>query len=627
MLQNLRDSLKGTVVATVVFILFIVPLVLTGVGDGSFLGSAAGTDAAKVDGKSISKAELNRAVYMRKQNLLSQDGVDPSSEFLKDENLIGPVRDNLTRRAALVASLEEGGMAVADDILAKNIRQRPEFQVDGKFDSQTYRRLIGNVGFTPASYKAALAEDFLLDQHTQAVDLSSFATPSELDNLVSLIEQKRSFFTITVSREIANDSVEISDDEIAAFYEANKTSFVEEEQLSTTYIELSVEGIAKTIDISDEEVKAQYEQELSQFNSTPEYHIAHLLIEDKDGQSAQIDEVKSKLAEGMDFSELVATYSDDSGSKQSGGDLGVLTPGVFPEAFEEAVYSLNAGQVSEPVKTDAGVHFIKVLSKTAEAAPTFEERKDAIKIQLQTAQAEQLFTDNFTRLEELTFSAGDLESAAKALNLTIKTSPVFTRSGGTGLAGNPDFRNAAFSDEVLKNGFNSKVIEISNTHAVVLRKATHTPERTKSLDEVKQVISAQLKEEKVNASLEAVANELKERILAGETPEKLAKTVGYEYKSYEKVDRGTNEAEFEAVSAAFTLGAGGSPAAPTMDVTSDQSGNKILVGVTEIIPGSESDMPEPQFKGLSSQLVQQHSNFERSTYEAEVISKADIKIY
>lgn len=627
MLQNLRDSLKGTVVASVVFVLFIVPLVLTGVGDGSFLGSAAGTDAAKVDGKSISKAELNRAVYMRKQNLLAQEGVDPGAEFLKDENLIGPVRDNLTRRAALLASLEKAGMGTADEILATSIRQRPEFQVDGKFDSQTYRRLIGNVGFTPASYKAALAEDFILDQHAQGLDLSSFATPNELSDLVALIEQKRSFFTIKVSREIASDSVEVTDEEVAAYYDNNKTSYAEPEQMSVNYIELSVDDIAKTIEIPDEAVKAQFDLELSQFKASAEYEIAHLLLEDGDTQSAEIEEVKLKLSQGVGFEELVSTYSDDSGSKDSGGKLGVMTVGVFPEAFETAVRKLEAEQVSDPVKTDAGVHFIKVLSKTVEAPPAFEDRKDVIKTQLQTAQAEQEFTDSFARLEELTFSAENLDAAAKALNLMVKTSPTFTRDSGAGLASNPGVRSAAFSDEVLKNGYNSKVIDLSNSHAIVLRKAAHSPERIKSLDEVKSQIAAQLKEEKIDASLEAVANELKERIAAGELPEKLAKTVGYDFKSFDKVDRGTGDADFDVVSAAFTASVGSENSLPAMKITSDQTGNKLLVGVTDIVPGSKSDMPEPQFKGLGSQLVQQHSIFEKGTYENEVIAKAEIKIY
>ena len=108
MLQSFRDNMKGTLVI-VVIIIFIVPMVLSGVG-ASFLGSVAGTDAASVDGETISRSTLNRAVYLQKQRLLSQEGVYPTADYLQDENLRGPVLDNLTRRLALANSARDAGM-------------------------------------------------------------------------------------------------------------------------------------------------------------------------------------------------------------------------------------------------------------------------------------------------------------------------------------------------------------------------------------------------------------------------------------------------------------------------------------------------------------------------------------
>lgn len=624
MLQKVRDNLKGTFVAGVVFLLFIVPLVLSGVGDGSYLGSVAGTDAASVNGKNISKQELDRAVFMRKQQLLQREGVDPSAEFLKDENLRGPVLEGLTRRAALLVAAEKGGMGAPVEILNKQITQSPEFQVDGKFDAKTYQRLLGNLGYTSASYKAVLAEDVVLSHHAAGMELSSFATERELNDLVSLIQQKRSFFTVSVPKSAVAENVSVSDEETASYYASNQANFVDPEKLSVKYLELSVANIAKDIEISEEKIRQQYQAEVEQFSRPDAYEVAHILIENKDDQAAIVAELTAKLDEGVEFSDLVAEYSDDVGSKQSGGNLGVLTPGVFPEAFEAAVYGMNEGDVSAPVETDAGIHFIKVVSKTVEEPPTFEQRKEAIAQELKTAEAETIYAANLDRLSELTFSAPDLQEAAQALGIEIKTTASFTRDIGTGLAENADFRTEAFSEEVVSKDYNSKVLELSNTQAVVMRKAAYAAERVKDLAEVKDSIVATLTKQKVEEALTELASSAIEQIESGMAPEALAKQEGYEYNAYEAVERSSSDVGFQIVGKAFSMAPEDDSAA--FDTVIDREGNHVVVGLTEVFPGSKTEMPEQQFKGLTAQLKQQNARFESASYESHVVAKADIDL-
>lgn len=625
MLQKVRESMKGTFVATIVFLFFIVPLILTGVDGGSFLGSAVGTDAASVEGKAISNAELRRAIYMRKQRLLDQQGVDPNAEYLKDENLRGPVLESLTRRAALIVSAEKGGMGVSEQALDQQIRERPEFQLDGKFDAQTYRRLLSNLAFTPASYKAALSEDIILGQHAQAIELSTFSTEEELNDLVSLIHQKRSFFTIKVPKTLVEKDVKVSDDEINTYYEENKNTFVEDESLSVSYVELSAANIAQTIDIDPEVVKQQYEAELADFKKTQEYEIAHILLEEKDGQQALVDEVSQKIKDGDDFAELVSKYSDDSGSKDSGGNLGVMIADTFPEAFENAVYSLEEGQVSAPVVTEAGTHFIKVIAKKVTEPPTFDERKDAIADAMKLAEAEEIYAQNLDRLGELTFSAADLADAAKELNLEVKTTEPFSRNRGTDIAINSNVRDAAYSEEVLSNGYNSSVLEISNTASVVLRKAVHKPERIKGLDEVKEVVTQNLTNKKIDEALSEISSNLKDKLVAGDSAEQLAKADEYEYKAFDKSERSSIEAGFQAVNKAFSMSLAEGSA--SYDHVVDRDGGHIVLGLTEIIPGHRSDMKDQQFQGLTAQLNGQNANFETSSYESQVVAEADIDIH
>lgn len=626
MLQSVRDNLKGTVVSVIVVLFFILPMVITGVGS-SFLGSVAGTDAAVVEGRSITRAELGREVYLQKQRLLSQDGVDPSADFLKDENLAKPVLERLTRKEAIVAAAEKGGMGVSENAVNSMIVTQEEFQVDGKFSSQQFRSLLARVGLTPAAYKAALSEDLMLAQLNNGLELSSFVTEQEKSELLAIINEKRTFYSVDIPAEGLADSVSVSDDEIADYYARNKEQFREPEKVTVEYVETSVNALADTVSVNEDDIQVQYDTEVSKFDATPELEIAHILIEAEGAEKESLlAEVESKLADGEDFSVLAATYSTDAGTKELGGNLGKLVSGVFPEAFEQAARALNEGEVSPPVETDSGTHFIKVVSKTVPSPPTYEARKPSIERSLKIAKAEELYLASVDKLEELTFSAPDLASAAAELGVEVKTSSAFERNSGVGIAGNPEIRKAAFESDVLVDGHNSRVIELAGNRAVVIHKKTHSPEHIKSLEEVRDDVVASLTDEKVNALLEQKSKAFVEKAKAVEDVEQLASELGYSFTLFEDASRSDPVSDPATRNRVFSL-----PIAAEGETTYDYRGNSKggyrVVGVVSKVAGSAEDMEPAQVAGMTSQLARENSRFEGSAFEADVVASADIKIH
>lgn len=619
-MQVIRDNMKGTL-AVVVVLMFVVPMVLSGIGT-SFLGGPAGGKVATVDGRDISNNELARAVYMQKQRLLSQEGVDPSADYLKDENLRGPVLQQLIRRTALIASAEDSGVGVSETSINKTILDQQSFHAEGKFDKQTYRRVLSGVGYTPATFKASLSEDLLISQIASGIQVSSFVTPAELDAIVSVVGEARSFEMIKVPATAVGEDIEPTTEEISAYYYDNQTTYLDPEKMSVEYVELSVDELAKHEVIAEADIRSQYDQEIMAFDSTPDVEIAHILIEDGDGAAEKLSELQSKLDAGEEFEALVESYSDDIGSKSSNGYLGLLTPGAFPEEFTPAVVDLEEGQVSTVVKTDAGSHILKVVKKTVKNAPSFEDRKDVIKAQLARATAEEAYFEMLEELGDLTYSAEGLGVASKELGLTIKESEEFTRSSGTGIASNKAVRDAAFNPVVVSEGQNSQTIEISAEKAVVVRKKTHSPERIKALDEVKEQITGLLKERIKQEKLQSLADALITELKSGADAKEKADEAKYEYSAHDKVKRTDVTVDRSALRQVFAM--------PAVDGKSykaevDMSGDYLVTVLTEVVAGARTDMPPQQLFGMTAQLKRENGQFENASYEADVVEKAETK--
>lgn len=624
MLQGLRDSLKGTVIATVIVLFFIVPMVISGFSSGSWLSSVGGTDAASVNGTVISKRELDRQVYLQKQRMLSQEGVDPSADYLKDENLRQPVLDRLTKKAAMLTSAESAGMAASENQINSLIVNQPEFQKDGKFDPQTYRTLLGRIGSSPALYKADVAEGVVLEQIDNGLRLSSFVTPAEKDSLISIIHEQRSFFTVDIPSKGVAEGVEVADEEMQAYYQGNQSQFLEPERVEIEYIEMSVASLADQMDASDVEVKALFDKELESFDPKPEVEIAHILIEDGDSSAATIEKVKAGLAEGKDFAELAKEYSDDAGTKEIGGSLGTMIEGVFPDEVEQAVAGLNEGQVSDPIASEAGTHFIKVLSKIVPEPPVFEDRKDALASQVKKNKAEAAYVANLDLLEELTFSAADLKSASDELGLPVRTEAPFERTRGKGVATNPEIRNAAFSPEVLIDGHNSQVIELANSRAFVIRVKQHQPEHVLAFDEVKARVRKQLVETKVNQQLREKGDAFVALLKEGGDAKALAEGMGYVYEVHEDVTRSSPVADPDTRRLVFST-----PVAegqPSYQVTRAANGDFRVVAVTSQKPGSVDDVEASLVEGLGVQLQREVSRYEGTVFQAGVIANSEIEI-
>ncbi|WP_020209662.1 SurA N-terminal domain-containing protein [Gilvimarinus chinensis] len=513
MLQTMRDNSKGVVAGILVGLLVII-FALSGAE--ALFSTANNTQVAlTVNGQEITETEVLRAVEQQKVQLRNRFGDSVPESFLSNENLRQPAIDRLIDRAVMIQAAESANMAISRQRIDDVIVSIPAFQNSaGQFDPEVFTMALRRLGYTPANYRTELSRDLIVNQLANGITNSGFATAAEVEYLAELNNQTRDFSYVTLTVESLLDEVEVSEAEIADYYKQNAEPFTEPEKVIVEYIDLSVERLMASEELSEAEIKSYFEENIDSFTPVVERHVAHILLEE--ASEAELAQVQAAIDSGQDFAELAQQYSDDMGSKDMGGDLGVTTGDAFPEEFEEALAQLNVGEVSAPVETDAGTHFIKLVDMSGGEAPDFDAERDSIAAQIKRARAEGRFVELLDRLEDLSYNAESLADVADSLGLEAQSTDAFSRNGGNGVAAYDAVVRAAFGEEVLEFGNSSELIELASDRVVVVKLLEREASFVKPLAEVQSDIRATLSEQKADEALRQRGDALVRRVESGE---------------------------------------------------------------------------------------------------------------
>ncbi|VAX10789.1 Peptidyl-prolyl cis-trans isomerase PpiD [hydrothermal vent metagenome] len=547
MLQQIRDRAQGIVIWIIVG-LIIVTFALFGLS--SYLTDTTVVNVATVNGADVTPNDFQRAYQNYQQRLQQALGDKYRPELFQEEKVKIEVLNSLINQELLNQELDRSGYRAAPEQIVNRISRMEVFQEDGKFSAERYKQILNSQRINSLAFEQQIARDLAEQQLTSGMLLSGFITNDELDRFSRLQSQKRELEYILLPRSHYLDSIELTQDEVEAYYDKHKTRFTTPEKVSVEYIEINLDDMSREIEISDEVVAEYYEQQRDTFTRQPEQRKArHILINVENTEAepaalAKLKTIQEKLAAGDDFSQLAKEYSDDIGSARQGGDLGFFGHDVMDKAFEEAAFKLKKGEVSEPVRSRFGYHLIKLDDIKEAQVAKLEELKDGIRHDLQIQQAEQAFYETVDKLNNLSYEMPDsLAPVAESLGLELKTSVMMTRDGGAGLFSSAKLVAVAFSEEVLAEGRNSQLIELSDTHVVVLRMAEHIPAKQQPLNDVVEQLKNQLRDEKVATKIMADSVATLEQLRAGGNAEKLAQRLNLEWKSVGSVARVAGEAD------------------------------------------------------------------------------------
>lgn len=539
MLQNIRDNSQGWIAKTIIGVI-VVLLALTGF-DAIFNTVGNDNSAAEVNGEKISRYDLDQAVNMQRRQLAQQLGGDFDASLLDDKLLRDAALSSLIERTLLLQGAQQNDFDFSTQALDQLILQTPEFQVDGVFNAARFDQVIQQMGYSRLQFRDLLKQEMLIGQLRAGISGTGFVTEQQVDNFARLEMQTRDFSSLVVSAD--SSAVTPTDDEVRKFYEENAERFRSPEQVVLEYVELNKEAFFDQVEVSDEALQELYQKQIA--NLSEQRRAAHILIEGNDPKAkSTLEDISKRLQAGEDFAALAKEFSQDPGSASEGGDLGFAGRDVYDPAFEEALYALQEGQVSEPVQTEFGWHLIKLLGVQSPEIPSFDSMKPELVRELKAQQVEQRFVEASKQLEDSAFEASDLAQPAQELGLTVQTTPAFPREGGEGIAANRQVIQAAFSDEVLVDGANSSVIELDPNTTVVLRVKQHLEAKALELDQVRDTIVQQLQRSKAAEKARREGDELLTKLRDGQVVERQWQVVEAATRNQEGVQPAVLQAVF-----------------------------------------------------------------------------------
>ena len=615
MLDSFRTNMRGIALGIVI----VIGAIFAFSGTGSLLTVANIDTAIVVNDVNVSENDVIRAISNQKRQILSEnEGLDPA--VLSDEMMRpGAIEQLITQELLKQASIGQN-LTLSQQDITNIILDIDGFQSDGKFDQNMYRFAIQRQGYTSAMFSDVLKNDAVVQQLVAGISSTAFTTNTELSALAGVTEQQRDYYYLKLPIEGIEKAVQLSDTQITGYYEKNLDVFTTAPEVRIDYIELNSELLMDASAITENKVLARFEEEVGNRNMAESRQAAHILLSESTAEL--VEEIQAKIDAGVEFAVLAKDYSEDFGSAESGGDLGYTSGETFPEAFEKALAELEVGQISGPVNTDAGTHFIKLLDVQQESYELSEQRS-RIERELIQESTSDLLVEKLQNLKELSFNAESLAEVAADVGLELKTSEAFPQSGGGGVAAFPAVIKAAFSTEVVNDQYASEVLELGNDRYLVLKLNEYIAARQQELPEVRERVVQLVTDDVSKNQLAEQGGALLARVMAGESVETVAKSENLSWQVVIDGTRRNTDSDAEIGQKVFSLPKPGAESVVESFYLSN--GDFVVASLTGVTEGRLDRLTKQQKASLVGAATVSRGSRDLAAYEQSLLAKATIE--
>ncbi|MGC2391143.1 MAG: peptidylprolyl isomerase, partial [Candidatus Acidiferrum sp.] len=459
------------------------------------------------------------------------------------------------------------GISVSNDEVADRIRLilPTAFNQGVPIAPDQYASLVeSRTQMTVSQFEDTVRLGLLQEKFQKLVTDGISAGPAELQEEFKFRNEKVKLDYAFIKPEDLQAKIVPDDSEIKTYYEKNKTKFQVPEKRVVRFGIVDLNQIRQNIKISDDQLKAQYQQNSQQYEVPNRVHVEHILLMTVGKTDAEVEEVKKKAQDilnqakkGSNFEDLAKKYSEDPGTKDKGGDLGWIVQGQTVPEFEKVAFSLPKGSISDLVKTQYGFHIIKIIDKETAHTKSFDEVKDSIRTPMLLTEADKQAADIADKLSQAIRQSNkiSLDDLAKQYHLSVGQTPAVSPTDPLIELGNST--DVKLSDTIfqLRQGELSLPVHTDRGY-LILDVSQILPAHQGSLDEVRDKVVADLKQEKASLEAHSKADELIKRVKAGAKFDATAKALGLDAKTSDDFARAgsiSNVASGKQLSAAFQL--------------------------------------------------------------------------
>ncbi|HAT4519210.1 TPA: peptidylprolyl isomerase [Serratia marcescens] len=619
MMDNLRAA-ANHVVLKIILALIILSFVLTGVGN--YLIGGSGDYAAKVNGQTIERAQLEQAFQSERSRMQQQLG-DQFSALAGNEGYMQQMRrqvlSQLIDNMLLDQYAKKLGLAVSDDQIKDAIRKAPYFQTNGQFDNAKYLDLIGRMGYTADNFAQSMRQQLVNQQVIQAFGESGFVLPSESQAMAALVLQERYVRLATIDLKALQAKQSAGDDELKAYYDQNKNSFIAPEQVKVSYIPLDAASMQDKVKVSEEDINAYYDQHKSSYGQPERKNYSVIQLKTEAEANAALDELKK----GADFATLAKEKSTDIISRRTGGELGWLEPETTADELKQANLT-EKGQLSGVVKSSVGYLIVRLNDIEPEKLKPLSEVHDAIAKQVQQEKAVDAYYALQQKVSEAATSDNEsLASAEEAAGVKAAQSDWFTRDNIPAALNFKPVVQAIFDGSLIGEngapGSNSDVITVDGDRAFVVRVSGHKPEGIEPFDQVKDRVAELVKRNKALQAAKLQGEKLLVELKQGKGDEAM-KAAGLSFGAVQKMARAPEDSQL--VESVFAL-PHPQDGKPVYGMSQDRQDNVVLIALDAVKPGT---LPEDEMKTFVGKMEEGATGVSFDSLLASLRKEAKIKM-
>ncbi len=620
-IQSIRNGLTGNV--TKVIVVAIIITFIGSVGWAGFFSESNANVVVKVGSKSITTSDLSFE-FSSQQNLISERFPD---QVVDEEFLLELSTNTLISKFSILDYLDNRGLELPDQYIFQQLSDSDRFIENGNFSRANFDSFARSNGFIPSDYLERIREDLKTNIWRLSLLNSSFITDLEVNSSIALAEQERDISFVKFPIEDFKNSLEYTDDDLKNYYSSNLSSYINPQMVKVTYIQIDRDSLINTDNISDEAIQIDYDDYLSDFDDTVRKSVSHIMLnidQDRSLEDALLTmaEVKQKIDSGTVFEDLVTEVSEDEGTKEMGGSLGVTDGTLLPPEFETVLETMSAGEVSEPISLSNSVHLIKLVDQKKLSPSSLQERSQLIVEKLAAEKAEEDYFSFLDQVSELSFSTSDLQEIADLIPFSMVETEFFSENDIPDVLNKANIKDFVFNSSEEDNY--PELFEHEGLISTLVQVKAINPETQLTFDQSRENIKKDYINEMSSNNSSLFISEIIRELNDGKTLELIAADNNQEIENYKNLKRDSSLFSLSAIDDIFSL--------PRSDIgraysKAELSNGDSIVYRLDSVKSGQSELSSEQLKSLTEFLNQQKSVSEITEIQLSLQNSINIERY